>query len=188
MLGWQMGLKQDLHLRVGSERGLARYPEVSMKQSSLAKRLAKRIARGTKGLLLFAVVAGLAPIACAVPAGLVKRVNGNVIVERAAQSLPVALGFVVQPGDVVVTASSSSVGLVLKDNSCVGVGPNSRYKVEKFSFDPKTHAGAFASSLSKGSLSMISGKLAKQSPDAVTVRTPATMLGVRGTEFVVAVP
>ena len=147
----------------------------------------KRMVRYIK-VLLFAVAAGFAAVAAAVPAGLVKRIKGNVIVERADRSLPVTLGFVVQAGDVLVTASSSNVGLVLKDNSCVGIGPNSRYKVEKFSFDPKTHAGTFASSLSKGSLSMISGKLAKQSPDAVTVRTPATMLGVRGTEFVVAVP
>jgi hypothetical protein len=35
---------------------------------------------------------------------------------------------------------------------------------------------------------MVSGKLARQSPDAVTVRTPSTMLGVRGTRFVVEVP
>jgi hypothetical protein len=35
----------------------------------------------------------------------------------------------------------------------------------------------------------VSGKIAKQSPDAMKVRTPSTILGVRGTEFVVrAVP
>jgi hypothetical protein len=34
---------------------------------------------------------------------------------------------------------------------------------------------------------VISGRIAKQAPDAMTVRTPAAILGVRGTEFVVTV-
>ncbi|MDQ2917043.1 MAG: FecR domain-containing protein [Pseudomonadota bacterium] len=33
---------------------------------------------------------------------------------------------------------------------------------------------------------MVSGRLAKQSRDAMTVRTPSAILGVRGTEFVVS--
>jgi hypothetical protein len=36
------------------------------------------------------------------------------------------------------------------------------------------------------SLSVISGRIAKQSPEAMTVRTPSTILGIRGTEFVVS--
>jgi hypothetical protein len=38
-----------------------------------------------------------------------------------------------------------------------------------------------------GTLSVISGKIAKQSPEAMTVRTPAAILGARGTEFFVQV-
>ena len=45
----------------------------------------------------------------------------------------------------------------------------------------------FDASLKKGSLSVISGRIAKQSPDAMTLRTPSAILGVRGTEFVVSV-
>ena len=33
---------------------------------------------------------------------------------------------------------------------------------------------------------VISGRMAKQSPDAMTVRTPSAILGVRGTEFVLS--
>ena len=40
-------------------------------------------------------------------------------------------------------------------------------------------------SLSEKTLSVVSGKLAKQSPDAMKVKTPAAVLGVRGTEFLV---
>jgi hypothetical protein len=39
--------------------------------------------------------------------------------------------------------------------------------------------------LSKGTLAIVSGRIAKQAPDAMRVKTPAAILGVRGTEFVV---
>jgi len=41
--------------------------------------------------------------------------------------------------------------------------------------------------LKRGSLSVVSGRIAKQSPDAMTLRTPSVTLGVRGTEFAVSV-
>jgi hypothetical protein len=34
---------------------------------------------------------------------------------------------------------------------------------------------------------VVSGKMVKQSPDAMKVRTPAAIMGVRGTEFIVQV-
>ena len=39
----------------------------------------------------------------------------------------------------------------------------------------------------RGTLAVISGKLSKQSPKAVKFSTPSTVLGVRGTEFVIEV-
>ena len=56
-----------------------------------------------------------------------------------------------------------------------------------FAFDATTHQGKMDATLSKGTLSVVSGKLSKQSPEAVKVRTPASVLGVRGTEFLVKV-
>jgi hypothetical protein len=41
--------------------------------------------------------------------------------------------------------------------------------------------------LQRGTLAVVSGRLAKQSSDAMTVRTPSAILGVRGTQFVVLV-
>src|SRR2546429_227904 len=55
-----------------------------------------------------------------------------------------------------------------------------RSRVERVSLD-----GAFESSLRRGTLSVVSGKIAKQSPDAMKVKTPSSILGVRGTEFLV---
>ena len=122
------------------------------------------------------------------PAGMVKRLVGAVTIVRSGQSLPALVGTQVLPGDELRTARGASVGVTFADNSVVSLGPNSRYSVERFRFNPTTHQGEFASRLGRGSLAMVSGKLARQAPDAVTVRTPSTMLGVRGTRFVVEVP
>jgi hypothetical protein len=40
----------------------------------------------------------------------------------------------------------------------------------------------------RGSLAVVSGKIAKSNRDAMKVRTPNTLLGVRGTKFIVEVP
>jgi hypothetical protein len=85
----------------------------------------------------------------------------------------------------VTTGGDGSVGITLLDNSLLSAGPNSALSIDKFAFDSTTHQGGFEASLRKGTLAVVSGKIAKQSPDAMKVKTPAAVLGVRGTEFLV---
>lgn len=137
-------------------------------------------------LSLVVVVAALAPAsAVAQEAGHVKVAKGSVQIERAGQKVPAVVGAVVQAGDVVVTGADGSVGITFLDNSLLSAGPNSVLAIDRFAFDSTTHQGSFESSLKKGTLAVVSGKLAKQSPDAMKVKTPAAVLGVRGTEFLV---
>jgi len=117
--------------------------------------------------------------------GQIKISKGAVAIERSGQKLPAAIGAKVQAGDVVKTGADGSVGIVFIDASLLSAGPNSVLAIDKFVFDSTTNQGAFESTLSKGTLSAVSGKIAKQSPDAMKVKTPAAVLGVRGTEFVV---
>jgi len=124
-------------------------------------------------------------LAGAQEAGHVKVAKGAVQIERAGQQVPATLGAVVQAGDVVVTGADGSVGITFLDNSLLSAGPNSVLAIDRFAFDSTTHQGSFESSLKKGTLAVVSGKLAKQSPDAMKVKTPAAVLGVRGTEFLV---
>jgi hypothetical protein len=65
------------------------------------------------------------------------------------------------------------------------VGPNTTLAIDRFAFDPTTHQGRFQSSLRKGTLAAVSGKLARQSPEAMTVRTPVAVMAVRGTRVLV---
>ena len=117
--------------------------------------------------------------------GVVKVSRGAVSVERAGQRLAAAVGARVREGDVVVTGADGAIGITFRDNSLLSIGPESRLAIDRFVFDPTTHKGAFETSLTKGTLAGVSGKIAKQSPDAMKVKTPPALLRVRGTEFVI---
>jgi hypothetical protein len=131
------------------------------------------------------VVAALSTPGAAQEAGQVKVSRGTVQIERAGQKRPAEVGAIVQAGDVVTTGSDGSVGITFLDNSLLSAGPNSVLAIDRFTFDSTTHQGAFESSLKQGTLAVVSGKLAKQSREAMKVKTPAAVLGVRGTEFLV---
>jgi hypothetical protein len=138
---------------------------------------------------ILAVVVLLLPLAsrAADDVGRVKSARGSVTIERGAARLPATVGLTLQEGDVIVTGRDGAAGITFKDDSLLSVGPDSVLSVDRFAFDSTTHAGRFDSSLRRGTLSAVSGKIARQSPDAMSVRTPSTILGVRGTEFVVRV-
>jgi hypothetical protein len=114
-----------------------------------------------------------------------KVAKGAVHLERSGQRLPARVGTPLQATDTVVTGADGSAGIAFVDNSLLSVGPNSVLAIERYTFNSTTHEGTFESSLRKGTLAVVSGKIAKQSPDAMKVKIPSSILGVRGTEFLV---
>ena len=134
-----------------------------------------------------AVLFGFATAGLAADAGEIKTISGTVQLERAGKKLPVKIGMAVQQADTVITGADGSAGIIFTDNSRLSVGPNSVLAIDKYAFDTTTHAGQFDASLKKGTLAVISGKMVKQSPESMRVRTPSSIMGVRGTEFVVKV-
>jgi len=129
-----------------------------------------------------------APVAlAAADIGQIKVSKGDVAIEREGQTIPGVVGARLQAADVIRTGSDGSVGITMSDNSLLSAGPNSILSLDRYAFDATTSQGQFDTSLRKGSASIVSGRIAKQSPDAMTVRTPTAILGVRGTEFVVSV-
>jgi hypothetical protein len=119
--------------------------------------------------------------------GQVKTAKGAVHVERDGKRLPASVGMPIRQADTLVTGTDGAVGVTFSDNSLLSTGPNSVLVVDRYDFNSTTHAGHFDASLKKGTLAVVSGKMVKQSPDAMKVRTPAAIMGVRGTEFVVQV-
>ena len=85
------------------------------------------------------------------------------------------------------TGPNGSVGITFIDNTRFSAGPNSRIELKQFRFNPTTQEGEFLTDMQQGTLAIVSGQIAKRSPDAMKVKTPTTILGVRGTTFAVKV-
>ena len=134
--------------------------------------------------LLFALAS---PFLQANEAGTIKISRGEANIMRDGGAVPAAVGSQVLVSDQIVTGPDGAVGLTLRDNTRLTAGPNTTLELNKFSFDTTTHAGAMDASVQRGSLSVISGKIAKASPNAVRFTTPSVTLGVRGTEFIIEV-
>jgi len=139
-----------------------------------------------KSLIALAFVAIAAPTFAA-DVGLIKVSRGSVQIQRGSEKLPAPVGASLQANDVIVTGADGSAGVTFTDNSLVSVGPNSVFAIDKYSFDSTTHQGEFEGNLKQGRLAAISGKMVKQSPESMKIRTPSAIMGVRGTEFVVEV-
>lgn len=141
----------------------------------------------TLAVALFAFGIGSAALAEPTTIGKAKTVTGHPTVLRDGKSVAVKAGDSVLEHDVFETGADGSVGITFTDNTSFSVGPGSRVAIDTYFFDPKNAKGSLLASLKKGTMMVRSGELTRQQPGSVQVKTPRTVLGVRGTTFVVAV-
>ncbi len=134
-------------------------------------------------LLAFGSVASAEPLAI----GKAKIVNGKVFVIRGSAKTQVAVSDVLNEHDVFETGADGSLGITFTDNTSFSVGPNSHVAIDTYFFDPKNLKGNLKAQLKKGTMMVRSGELTRQQPGSVQIKTPRTVLGVRGTTFVVSV-
>lgn len=120
-------------------------------------------------------------------AATLKSVRGRAVIERAGKALPAKAGDALYEQDRLKTGPESYLGLGFTDQSLLSVGPNSEVNLAKYRFDRTTHQGEQNVGIKSGSLSAISGKIAKASPEQVRFNTGSVTLGVRGTEFLIDV-
>jgi hypothetical protein len=136
---------------------------------------------------VLAAAVALAGPAVANDIGQIKVTKGVVQVEREGKRVNAAVGMGIHASDTVLTGADGSAGITFLDNSLVSVGPNTVFAIDKYAFDTTTHVGEFEGNLKQGKLAAVSGKMVKQSPESMKIRTPASVMAVRGTEFVVQV-
>ncbi|QFU77731.1 hypothetical protein EY643_03190 [Halioglobus maricola] len=128
----------------------------------------------------------LAPLTLAgEAAGTIKISRGDAHIVRGGQQLPATPGQHVEVSDSILTGSDGTVGITLNDDTRLTAGPDSTLELRRFVFDSTTHQGSLDASVQRGSLSVISGKIAKASPEAVSFSSPSVTLGVRGTRFII---
>ena len=129
-------------------------------------------------VLLLGASEGAAP-----SVGLVKVAEGTAEVQRGDQTLPARAGLALQEGDVLRTGADGRIGVVLRDDTRVSLGPQTEIRIDRFLFAPAQGQLALVLKMARGAAAYVSGKIAKLSPDAVRVETPVAIVGVRGTKF-----
>jgi hypothetical protein len=133
--------------------------------------------------MLFATVASSA--GAAQSAGLVKTLSGSATVVRGSSVLTVKLGQRVFPGDRIATASTSYVGITLRDDTRISLGPNSEFAIREFDFNPSSYAGGLFASFIKGTARVVTGIIGKHAPERLKFTTATATIGIRGTDFIV---
>jgi hypothetical protein len=119
--------------------------------------------------------------------GLVKLAEGTAVVQRGDQTLPARPGLSLLEGDMLRTGADGRLGVILRDDTRVSLGPETEVRIDRFLFAPSQGQLALVLKMLRGAAAYVSGKIAKLSPDAVRVETPVAIVGVRGTRFAVKV-
>jgi len=127
------------------------------------------------------------PARAAETIGSVKNVRGTAAVVRAGEAIPARPGFGLLAGDILQTGADGALGLTLRDDSLLSLGPSSRIALEKFQFDPAAGNLGLTTRVIRGTFAYLSGLIGKLAPDATTFVTPVATIGVRGTRFAVRI-
>ena len=118
------------------------------------------------------------------PIGLVKTVSGEVFILRIGQRLTALPGQQLVLGDVLSTGATGALGVILRDDTVLSLGPSTETRIEQFAFEPAEQKLAMVLRVSRGLIEYLSGRISKLSPGSVRIETPVATLGVRGTRLV----
>lgn len=120
--------------------------------------------------------------------GRVKTLEGEVSVMRGGAAVPLALGDPIELMDEVRTGADGSVGITFKDETLLSLGPDSAMVIDEMVYAPATGDASFSANLLGGSLSYVSGGIAKLRPGNVRLSTPTATIGIRGTALAIRAP
>jgi len=120
--------------------------------------------------------------------GSITKVEGPVSVVRGDGEIAAEKGARLFPSDVIRTGEGGSIGMVLRDDTTLSLGPSSELKMSEFEFKPAEGIFGLTLGVAKGTLVYISGQIAKLAPGSARIETPAGVAAVRGTKLLVEVP
>ena len=119
--------------------------------------------------------------------GVVRTVSGDAAVTREGKPLPAAPGLKIMVGDTLVTGPDGSLGVILRDDSSLSIGPGSRLVLRSFRFSPSEGKFDLVARITRGTMAYLSGLIGKLAPEKARFETPTATIGIRGTRFAVKV-
>lgn len=121
------------------------------------------------------------------PVGYVKNVQGMATVTTDGQVVRAQPGTPLHQGSSLKTEAQSSMGVMFRDNTMMSFGPGTELTVDEYLYEPGEGKLRLGARMGKGTLNYVSGVIARLQPEAVSVKTPTGMIGVRGTQFLLKV-
>jgi hypothetical protein len=117
--------------------------------------------------------------------GLVRNSVGSATLIRGGNVLPATTGTRLHVGDTLGTGPDGSLGVILRDDSSLSLGPSSTLVLRDFLFSPSEGKLGLLVRLSSGTMAYLSGLIGKLAPEKARFETPTATIGIRGTHFVV---
>lgn len=120
-------------------------------------------------------------------AGRIQTASGAVFIVRSGVHVPAVAGQPVFESDGLETGADGRLGLTLKDDTRLTLGPASAIRLDRFAYAPADGRLGFAMRVIRGIATYVSGRIARLAPDAVRIETPTSIVGVRGTALAIRV-
>jgi hypothetical protein len=120
-------------------------------------------------------------------AGRVKIASGSAFIVRGGNMVQAEAGQVVYQADTLRTGADGRIGITLKDDTRVSLGPSSEVRLDRYAYTPATGQVGFVMNVVRGVIAYVSGHIAKLAPDSIRLETPAAIVGVRGTTLALRV-
>ena len=141
------------------------------------------------GVVLTMILAAATPVLAQQPspAGHVKIATGSAFIVRQNAELPARPGDLVFATDGLRTGADGTVGVTLKDDTRLSLGPSSEVRLERYVYAPGEGGFEMVLKFVRGASAYVSGRMAKLAPDSIRLETPAAIVGVRGTTVAVRV-
>lgn len=143
--------------------------------------------RSWAAALLFVLMAEPAFSQKPVDIGRIKVVSGSAFIVRATGLVPAQAGQAVYQADGLRTGTGGRIGITLRDDTRLSLGPNSEVRLDRFAYAPAESQIGLVLKIVRGVVAYVSGRIAKLSPDSIRLETPGAIVGVRGTTLAVRV-
>lgn len=120
-------------------------------------------------------------------AGRIKVVSGSAFIVRGNDTIPARAGELVFAADGLRTGDGGSLGVTLKDDTRLSLGPNSEVRLDRYVYAPGNGGLGMVIKFVRGVAAYVSGRIARIAPDSIRLETPSAIVGVRGTSVAVKV-
>jgi hypothetical protein len=141
------------------------------------------------GALAIVMCASVTPVKAQQPAaaGYVKTVSGSAFIVRQDTTIAAKAGAPIFATDGLRTGPDGAVGVTLKDDTRLSLGPASEVRIDRYVYAPGQGGFGMVLKFLRGAAVYVSGRMAKLAPDSIRLEAPSAIVGVRGTTIAVRV-